>query len=314
MLLLDTDTHPARERVDAFQGIAAAESGTCTIEHENPQVRIRLERWCFGPLTMFATRGTGFLIRRTTRQVRRDPVNTISVTTQSHGNAAFAWNDHQQHVGTQSLVMAHKSAGYDYGWSGTGHAVAFMIDADHVGLPEHLIRAAIPRLSTSAVAPLLLHHIRALHRDADRLSAEPGADALASATLELTRALILSVTTPDPQHAVTDSTLLTQILAYIRLHLTDPDLTPHRIAHAHHISVRSLYRLCENGGLSLEQWIIRRRLEGIRQDLVAPQHAHRTIEAIARSWGVTNPAYLSRRFRQTYGLNPRQWRHHHRAT
>ncbi|MEU5880082.1 helix-turn-helix domain-containing protein [Spirillospora sp. NPDC047279] len=311
MLLLDTDAHPAHERVDAFQSIAAGESGTCTIEHEGPQVRIRLERWNFGPMTMFATQGTGIEVRRSTRQVRRDPVNTVSVTTQSRGSGAFAWNDHRQYIRPGTLVMANKTAGYDYGWSGMGYAVAFMVDADHLGVPEHLVRAAIPLLSTSPVAPLLLHHVRALHRDADRLGTEPGADALAAATLELTRALIGSVTAAPPRHAVEDTTLLTRILAYARTHLIEPDLTPHRIAHAHHISVRTLYRICENGGLSLEQWIIRRRLEGARQDLAAPQHAHRTIESIARSWGFTNPAHFSRRFRQFFGVTPGQWRRGH---
>lgn len=71
--------------------------------------------------------------------------------------------------------------------------------------------------------------------------------------------------------------------------------------------VRTLYRLCEQGGLGLEKWITRRRMEGARRDLALPEHAHRTMEAVARSWGFTNPAYFSRRFHQTYGATPRQW-------
>ncbi|MBC2907908.1 helix-turn-helix domain-containing protein [Streptomyces sp. PSKA01] len=66
--------------------------------------------------------------------------------------------------------------------------------------------------------------------------------------------------------------------------------------------------MCEDGGLSLEKWIIRRRLEGARNDLAASGHSHRTIDAVARNWGFTNPAFFSRRFRQTYGTTPSQWR------
>ncbi|MGJ6963124.1 helix-turn-helix domain-containing protein [Streptosporangium sp. G11] len=99
-----------------------------------------------------------------------------------------------------------------------------------------------------------------------------------------------------------------RVLAYIRAHLADPDLTPARIAAVHNISLRSLYRLCEEGGLSLEQWIIRRRLDGARRDLTAPEHAHRTIDAIARAWGFTSPAHFTRRFRHAYGTAPRAWR------
>ncbi|WP_037973923.1 helix-turn-helix domain-containing protein [Streptomyces yerevanensis] len=58
----------------------------------------------------------------------------------------------------------------------------------------------------------------------------------------------------------------------------------------------------------LEKWIIRRRLEGARSDLAALGHSHRTIDAVARSGGFTNPTFFSRHFRQTYGTTPSQWR------
>ncbi|MFI0240628.1 helix-turn-helix domain-containing protein [Streptomyces sp. NPDC016845] len=311
MLVLDTADLPAADRIEAFRAVAVGESGSCSVEEEHPEagVRKRLEVWNFGPLTLFSTQGSGMRIWRTPRHARLDSMNTVSVITQSRGTGAFAWNGHQQHVGPDSLALAHKTAGYEYAWSGDGLSVAFMVDTERLGLPEHLVRAAVPLLRHSPVAPLLLRHIRSLHRNADRLSADPGAEALASATLELTRALIVSVAADErTRRSVAEETLLTRVLAYIRAHLSDPGLTPRTIAAAHNISVRTLYRQCEQGGLSLEKWIIRRRLEGTRRDLATPEHAHRTIEAVARSWGFTNPAYFSRRFHQTYGATPRRWR------
>ncbi|MGW0755013.1 helix-turn-helix domain-containing protein [Streptomyces sp. NPDC002814] len=318
MLVLDTTQLPAADRIDAFHAVAAGESGSCSIEHEHPEVGIwkKLEVWSFGPLTLFATHGSGMRIWRTPRHARFDSLDTVSIITQSQGTGAFTWNGHQQRVGRDALALAHKTAGYEYEWSGSGLSVAFMVDADRLGLPEQLVRAAIPLLHHSRIGPLLLQHIRGLHHDADRLSAEPGAEALASATLDLTRAVIASVAADErTRRSVAEDTLLTRVLAYIRAHLADPGLTPQRIAAAHNISVRTLYRLCEDGGLSLEKWIVRRRLEGTRRDLAAPEHAHRTIGAVARSWGFTNPSYFSRRFHQTYGATPREWRQlaHHRA-
>ncbi|MEU0029769.1 AraC family transcriptional regulator [Streptomyces sp. NPDC006335] len=35
---------------------------------------------------------------------------------------------------------------------------------------------------------------------------------------------------------------------------------------------------------------------------------YRTIESVARSWGFTSAAYFSRRFRETYGTTPGEWR------
>ncbi|GLW07235.1 hypothetical protein Misp01_23650 [Microtetraspora sp. NBRC 13810] len=159
------------------------------------------------------------------------------------------------------------------------------------------------------VGRLLGTELHALRRDADRLESDPGADDVGQATLSLIRALIASVITDDhTRRAIGDETLLIRVLAYVRAHLTDADLTPARIAAVHNISLRSLYRLCEDGGLSREQWIIRRRLEGARRDLTAPEHTHRTIDAIARSWGFTSPAHFTRHFRRAFGTTPRAWR------
>ncbi|WP_326594880.1 helix-turn-helix domain-containing protein [Streptomyces sp. NBC_01803] len=311
MLVLDTATMPVAERAEAFHAIASGESGRCSIEHEDVGDRLwkRLEVWRFGPLTLFATHGSGMRIWRTRNQARVDSTNTISVITQSTGDGAFSWNGYQQRVTTGGLVLAHKTAGYEYGWSGPGLSVAFMVDADQLGLPEHMVRTAIPMVASSSMGPLLLSHIRAVHGDADRLAADPGADAVGEATLDLTRALVASVAGDrTTRRAIAEETLLNRVLAYARAHLADPFLTPQRIAHVHSVSLRSLYRACEEGGLSLEQWIIRRRLEGTRRDLAAPEHAHRTIEAICRSWGFTNAGYFSRRFRDVYGTTPRLWR------
>jgi AraC-like DNA-binding protein len=107
---------------------------------------------------------------------------------------------------------------------------------------------------------------------------------------------------------VRHETQLTRILAYARRHLTEPDLGAHRIAAAYNISRRQLYILFRDVGISLEQWIIAQRLEGARVDLSGPAGQHRTIAAIARSWGFRGPSHFSTRFRAAYGLSPVEYR------
>ncbi|MBC7273835.1 MAG: helix-turn-helix domain-containing protein, partial [Streptomyces sp.] len=233
----------------------------------------------------------------------------VAINIHRQGAGGFTWADHRQRIGPNSATMHHMPAGYEYWWSGLGSTLALMFDTERLSLPEETIRASIPTLEHSPVGRLLINHVLGVHRIADQVSMGPEADALASATVELVRAWVVSVAGDDPtRRAVARETLLTRILAYARAHLREPDLTPQRIARAHNTSVRTLYRLCDDGGVSLEKWIIRRRLEGARADLSAPGHAHRTIDTIARSWGFTNPAFFSRRFRQTYGTTPSQWR------
>jgi AraC-like DNA-binding protein len=107
------------------------------------------------------------------------------------------------------------------------------------------------------------------------------------------------------------ATAYTGVQEYIRAHLRDPDLCPQRIAAAAGISVRLLYKLYEFRGTSLEQVIIEQRLDGAGADLIRPSMLHRTIAAVARSWGFTNPSFFSSRFRQAFGSTPREWRARH---
>jgi AraC-like DNA-binding protein len=53
---------------------------------------------------------------------------------------------------------------------------------------------------------------------------------------------------------------------------------------------------------------ILRGVDGLaRAQLTIPTGQVRTIAATAHACGFTDPAHFSRRFRQTYGITPRQW-------
>src|SRR6185437_1496624 len=106
-----------------------------------------------------------------------------------------------------------------------------------------------------------------------------------------------------------DQNLVTVIKDYIVQHLTDPDLGAERIARAMFISPRQLYKLWETEPRPLGQWILERRLEAARDELTSLRGRHRTIAAIAMRWGFADSTHFSRRFRQAYGMSPREWRH-----
>ncbi|WP_328875941.1 helix-turn-helix domain-containing protein [Streptomyces sp. NBC_00287] len=314
MLVLDTDALPAADRMEALHAAVAQEGGISSVEESAGAVGMwkRLEVWNFGPLMMFDTQGTGARFVRSLRKTRRELTNQVSIMMQleGHGTGAFGCDGFQRRLTAGALGLCpHMVASHEYGWSGSGRSVAFSVDIAQLALPVDTVRAAVPLLRHSPVESLLAQHIQGLHRNADRLSIGPEAEVLAEATVHLTRALILSVAGGEnSRREVAHESLLARVLTYLQAHLTEPDLTSQRVAWVHGISVRTLYRLCEEGGISLEDWVIRRRLEGARADLAATDQAPRTIEAIARSWGFANPAHFSRRFRRAYGITPSQWR------
>jgi AraC-like DNA-binding protein len=97
-------------------------------------------------------------------------------------------------------------------------------------------------------------------------------------------------------------------MEYVELHLTDPDLLPEVIARAHRISVRCLHKLFKEESTTVGRWILRRRLEECRRDLMRNGRGSRTIAAVAGRWGFLSAAHFSRVFRSAYGMSPREWR------
>ncbi|MBJ8341961.1 helix-turn-helix domain-containing protein [Antrihabitans sp. YC3-6] len=90
--------------------------------------------------------------------------------------------------------------------------------------------------------------------------------------------------------------------------MTDTELSAETIAAAHNISVRYLYKITANAEFTLAQWITNQRLLAARAELANPTSAYRSVAMIARTWGFTNPAHFSRRFRDAFGSTPREWR------
>ncbi|MEU8760156.1 helix-turn-helix domain-containing protein [Streptomyces sp. NPDC048659] len=102
--------------------------------------------------------------------------------------------------------------------------------------------------------------------------------------------------------------LRARIVAFIGLHLGDPDLEPAAIAAHHHISLRTLHTLFRHEPTTVAATIRRLRLERCRADLADPRLGHLSIAALAARWGLVLPAGFSRSFRAAYGMTPGEFR------
>lgn len=317
MLLVDLKRVPPRERVEAFRSALTDSSVPNDVVHEEPAagVHARMEAWRVGDLDLFSTRNSGFEVRRTERHVRHHrnrPVVSVSLQTQGMHRVEVAGT--RRMVGADDICVFHELSPRVYGWSGSGGSQSIMLDMNRLGLPVELVESASSRLRSSPMYALVLGHLREVWRDPGRLAGDPGAQAMASATTQLVRALLLSAAyteDAEPVRSVLDDTLLTRIRAYVRQHLADRELTPERIAAEHAVSVRRLYQVLSDAGISLEQWLITERLAKARQMLVAPRYERLTVAAIALRCGFSSASHFSRRFRAEYTVAPSEWRREH---
>ncbi|MEU4275355.1 helix-turn-helix domain-containing protein [Streptomyces tanashiensis] len=110
-----------------------------------------------------------------------------------------------------------------------------------------------------------------------------------------------------PDQTSPGSEILDRIKTYVDEHLKDPDLSPQSIARANRISVRYLHKLFQDDGITVSQWVRRRRLDSCKWDLSRTPNRRTTVAAVAHRWGFSSPAHFSRTFKDAYGMSPREW-------
>jgi AraC-like DNA-binding protein len=310
--LIDTDRLSPSERRPAQVGavLEAAIGSRVRFADRRPPTHARMDAWDLSGLTVTRTDLSGELeLTQSARQAREDTEPLLSFAVQEVGTALQQHLDGELVVPAGGLTLTDVTSPWAYRWSGRGVCRSLQVPVARLGVSVDVVRRALPQARHSPLYGLVSAHLEQVARDAEQLVAEPMVHSLASATVDLTRALIVSAA--GAGRATDDAlaeTMLSQVRSHVRQHLTDPDLSARTVAAALSISVRQLYRVCSAAGFSLEQWVIDQRLEGARAELADPGSAGRPVAVVARRWGFTDASYFSRRFRQAHGVTPREWR------
>jgi AraC family transcriptional activator of tynA and feaB len=309
-VLLDTDLLPEADRADAVHATYDGQRPRRTVALGTRPVRHRVERLNLGAeLHLLRTNGTALDIVRTPRQVRADAPEHVAIGWHRRGDAVVssAGGDSVITVGELNCVdmtspyrLSHRTA-HD-------HDVLILTN-QQAGVPVDVVRAAAPALRRSPVYDLVRRHLAGLHRAVAGLPAEHR-PLTGQATAALVRALLTTAAESTAADDAMDAALQTRITLYVDAHLGDRDLTVERIAAAHAVSVRHLYNVWARAGHALTpaQWVVERRLQRAREQLLAAESRGVSIAALARRCGFADPSHFSRRFRQAFGVSPTEWR------
>jgi AraC-like DNA-binding protein len=310
MLVLDTSVLSTSDRGDAYQSSVSQNCTTSTASFESPKTLwAKVHAYDLGPAKVLTIDASGTTLRRTPRMARAMNDCPIALAMPLRTVNRLTWEREDQSFDRRDLMLVDLSAPYTYGWQGDGASYAFHVDYEHLDLPMDVIHTAALNLRTSPIYALVRDHITRVMTDAQQISDSGTAPDVGAASAELMRALIVSAA--DDSRRLQDamhSALIERVLAYVRHHLRDHDLTPAKIAAGNAISVRELYRIYERRGLSLEQSITQQRLLGAHDDLTASRGRDIAIATIASRWGFSNPSFFASRFKREFGMSPRQWR------
>lgn len=300
---------PVHEREAVLRSAFDGQSWPTTVDLGNADSADHyMHAWEFGPTSIFQADLTDLRLGRSHKQIRVGPSEMLTIARQQNSVGKHDQFDDRRTVDTGQLMIVDMNEPYQFSYDGRGASQAFYLPLEQMNLPRTVVKEAAARLPASPLYSLFSSHISELTNIGDAIAGTDAASAVGESSIDLARTLIASAYDPDYARNMMAEVLLPRIRGYIRQHLCDPNLSADTIAHAHNISTRKLFRLCEDADFSLEQWIITNRLQGTHDELARPETRALSIAVIARRWGFGNPSYFARRFRTMYGLSPRAWR------
>jgi AraC-like DNA-binding protein len=142
----------------------------------------------------------------------------------------------------------------------------------------------------------------------------PTADTLSSTAGSLALALLAEhASVKIDQHGWGHTALRYRAEEFIRRHNLHAELTSKTVASALNVSLRSLQAAFHDGGTTPSEYIWECRLRNSEQDLTNGVLAPLNITDIALRNGFSDSAHFSRRFKDRFGMTPREYRQSKRA-
>ncbi|MEU9481890.1 helix-turn-helix domain-containing protein [Streptomyces sp. NPDC048191] len=265
-----------------------------------------------GEVTVWPATFDHLVFRRTPRLVRQSDPEVFHLSLLRRGDGAASWGRQQVGYRIDDFHVNCSSRSYEIS---TGPDPVTIIGVEipraAVELPADRAYGVVgQRISgRDGMGALLAGLLVRLVSDTSSYRAAD-AERLGRVVTDLVTSVFAHVLDAEPHlppetHA---HTMVLRVKSFIRRHLGDPDLTPAKVAAAHHISRSYLYRLFQDEDLTVASYIRDQRLTMACQDLSDPGQREMPIHAIAARWGYRRPGDFTRAFRTAQGVTPSELR------
>jgi AraC-like DNA-binding protein len=263
-----------------------------------------------GEVTVTEAYSEAQLVRHTRSHVARTKDSLFFLQLLLEGECVNRQDGREALLRNGDISLLDCTRRYEITFNGTNRMLVLGIPGPtlrrQVGCPEYLSAIAMPgRCGASGLlSQLLRSYWREYHQGLD----QPVGDRISVAILDLIGAAYADI----PQAMADRSSLGTahkiRIVNYIESHLSDPDLTPTRVAEGCKMTTRYLHHLFSDQDETVARYILRRRLEACSRALQSGSQRGRTVTAIAFDHGFNSPTHFGRVFRAKFNMTPREYR------
>ena len=312
--LFSFDRKNYRECQDRFRGERDQEyyRGDFWIEDASV-IDVRAERKAVGPISIIRQRSaTNLFFRRTRQHIREDATDLSILWFVKHGSLAFSNQCGNKVASPGDFVITRSMSPFFIECRVDGEGLHEQL---HVTVPTHILRAHIPHdFGTGLFMPVerpelaIAENILTDVFEDDGSLAEDSARQLVETALAIIGNAVRADHAAIPVRQTIADRRLDEVLRYIEVHLSDPQLSTAMVARGCAISQRYLSFLLRLKGTSFSELVWQQRLEKAKNWLSASGPRDISISEIAYGVGFKSPAHFSRMFKRVFKVNPREFR------
>lgn len=267
-----------------------------------------------GPLTLSRVTASQHAVRRSPRLIADEPRDEVLLSIQLKGTAVVEQDDRQAILCPGDFALYDATRPYNLSMPAEFEMLVLQFDRQFLleRCPSPELLTAIRMQNNSTVTAPVSAFLRSLEPialgDDSAVSRQ-----LATSALDLLGVALADQLGDEARPGSERTKHFLRACTYINAFADDPDLTPERIAAAIGVSLRYLHQLFRENNVSVNRYLINRRLARCRDDLMSPQRAGLTITQVAMNHGFKTVSHFSRSFSETYGQSPSEIRRHARS-
>lgn len=280
---------------------------------DGPLIEVKAERKSVGPISIIRTRSTPkSYFRRTRQHIRQDATDLSVLWFVKRGSLALSNQCGNKVASPGDFALTRSMSPFLIECRPDEEGVHEVL---HATVPTHILREHITHDFDTG---LFMHVERPELAIAENLFTDVFEDDgnlcpdSARKLVDCALAIIGNAVRADrsgehSRQTVTDRRL-EEVLRFIEVHLSDPQMSTAVVASGCGISPRYLSFLLRLSGTSFSEMIWQQRLQKAKSWLSASDPRDISISEIAYGVGFKSPAHFSRMFKRVFQINPREFR------
>jgi AraC-like DNA-binding protein len=310
-VLVDTSVVDSEHRAAVLHSVLTGATAPHDLQlHGRPEkVHAVLQYWQLtDDVAVLHQASSGITHTRDERHAGQEGPSRVVFVLHDGGPGTYTHEGRPYRLDRGGLYVTDLNSRYSYSRPGDGVARIIQVERSSLELTMEQVQEASQRLYASPLYNLLRRHVLDLCHVAPELTVTSEAASVGEATVRLAGSLLRTALTADEpaRRDIAQPYLRDRAMLFIKLNFAVPELDAEMIADAHGISTRYLYKLWSGHEESLGDTIMRVRLEAARQMIVTRPGL--SIGAISAGCGFANASHFSRRFRDAFGMSPREAR------